>query len=279
MKKIILLSSVLVMSTIACFAGGDWATSAVLIKLTDSTAYYKLNDQGWTDGSWGSSTAFSGLDFGTPDTLMLLGGAGNAWTDDSPGYDTSSFKIYYRVYQTGGTIGDWSVIDLQNEAYNSGNNRIFDEDSANIDLLSLATAEGTHEYTLEVVMSKNQYYEGGYWNSMIPSGQSTEYSADSAGYTAVFTKTNIVTALQENKSERFNIYSTNQSLVIATALAQSQTATIRIVNLAGQVLAKHNTSLSAGPNEIMSISTLERGLYIVTVETSDYRFNKKIFLK
>lgn len=186
MKRFITLLMVFI-PLFAAIAGGDWATSAVSISKDGGAAYnYKLNDAGWTDGSWGSNTAFDIYDFGTPTSLVLNGGAGNAWTDDSPGYDATSFVIYYRVYLTDQTPGTWSSITLDNLFYSSGNNRIYDKTNANIDILALAETEG--DYTLEVVMSKKQMYGGGEWISMIPGGQGTAYDDATAGYKATFTK-------------------------------------------------------------------------------------------
>lgn len=51
-----------------------------------------LNNEGWTDGDWGSNTAINTYDFGTPTSLVLNGGAGNGWTDDLPGYQAAFTK-------------------------------------------------------------------------------------------------------------------------------------------------------------------------------------------
>lgn len=117
---------------------------------------------------------------------MLNGGAGNAWADGGDYYDATSFVIYYRVYKSSDTPGAWSSISLMNQAYHNGNNYIYDKTDANIDILALASSSGT--YTLEVVMAKNQYWNGGNWNSMVPGGQNVGYDAATAGYKASFTK-------------------------------------------------------------------------------------------
>jgi len=184
MKKIILLLFVLVSST---FAGGGWATSAISVSLNGGSAYnYVLNNEGWTDGSWGSNDAFDSKDFGTVSALVINGASGNAWTDDIPGYTSSSFKLYYRVYLSSGSGGAWTELSLDILAYSSGSNKIYDKTGAVINILGLVSSEpGT--YTLEVVMSKNQFYDGGNWNSMVPGGQAVAYNSATAGYKATFT--------------------------------------------------------------------------------------------
>lgn len=196
-KKItLLLLSMTCLSML--YAGGGWATSAVSITKNSSSAYlYPLNTQeGWTDGDWMLNTEFSAFNFGTPTSLVLNGASANGWTDDTPGYTTASFVLYYRVYKNGTTPGSWSQIALDNLAYNAGNNYVYSKSNANIDILALATLQGTNTYTLEVAMSKNQFYTGGSWNSMIPDGQSTAYASTNAGYKATFVKT-IVTDIKQ----------------------------------------------------------------------------------
>jgi hypothetical protein len=195
MKKITTLFCVLLLAANLVYAGGDWATCAVsLTKDGGAATNYVLNNQGWTDGSWGSNTAFDGYSFDSPTSLVLNGGSGNAWTDDTPGYDGTSFVIYYRVYKSDATPGAWSTIALDFQAYKNGNNYIYDKSNAAIDVLALATLPGTNTYTLEVVMSKNQFYTGGNWNSMVPGGQAVAYNAATPGYKATFTK--VLTAVE-----------------------------------------------------------------------------------
>lgn len=192
------------------FAGGGWATSAVRISVNGASTYnYKLNNEGWTNGDWGSNTSFGDINFGTVTSLVLQGAAGNAWTDDSPGYTAASFKLYYRVYAVGNTPGEWNTMNLDFLAYSIGNNRIYDKSGANIDIMALAgNSSGT--YTLEVAMSKIQFYSGGEWNSMIPGGQATGYSAAVSGYMGTFTiaalpvELSSFTAINEKGSVRLN---------------------------------------------------------------------------
>ena len=140
------------------FAGGGWACCTVGISINNGSLYqYSLANEEWADGEWIFNTPFDAHNFGTPTSLVLNGGIGNAWSDDSPGYTAESFKLFYRVYKTSGTPGSWNQINLDNVNFKNGNNYIYDKTTANIDLLSLANA-GSGIYTLEVVMSKNQFY-------------------------------------------------------------------------------------------------------------------------
>lgn len=210
MKKITsFLVSVIMASSI--YAGGGWATSAVSITKDGGSAYsFQLNDEGWTDGDWISNTVFNNYDFGTPTSLILNGGSGNGWTDDSPGYTSTTFKLFYRVYKSDLTPGAWTQLNLDHEAYRSGNNFIFDKTDAAVDILSLATVNGTNTYVLEVVMSKDQYYTGGNWNSMIPGGQGTAYSDAVSGYKATFVKTNTTTGVENKSLQNLKVSSINQ---------------------------------------------------------------------
>lgn len=212
MKKITSLLCAIILASTSVFAGGGWATSVVSMTKDGGSAYnYKLNDEGWTDGSWGANTAFNLTDFGTPTTLVLNGGSGNGWTDDSPGYDATSFVIYYRVYKNGDTPGIWSSIVLNNHALNSGNNHIYDESDAGVNILALANVSGLNTYTLEVAMSKNQFYTGGNWNSMVPGGQGTAYSDLTAGYKATFTKS-VATGLDQQTKTDVRIIANSGSI-------------------------------------------------------------------
>src|SRR5665647_1846604 len=82
--------------------------------------------------------------------------------------------------------------------------------------MSLANASGTNTYTLEVAMSKNQFYTGGNWNSMVPGGQGTAYSDLTAGYKATFIKS------------------------VATGLDQQTKTDVRIIANSGSIDAKFN---------------------------------------
>lgn len=233
MKKISTLFLVALVTTGFMYAGGGWATSAVSITKDGGTAYkYVLNNEGWTDGDWGSNTAVNNYDFGTPTSLVLNGGAGNGWTDDLPGYDATSFVLYYRVYKSDATPGTWSQIVLDFQAYKSGNNYIYDKMDAAVDLMALATLSGTNTYTLEVAMSKNQFYTGGNWNSMVPGGQAVAYSSAVAGYKATFTKS-ITTGLT-NGSDKAVINGNNGRIEAQFAGA----ATVELYSLTGQLLVK-----------------------------------------
>ncbi|MGE5457260.1 MAG: T9SS type A sorting domain-containing protein [Methanococcaceae archaeon] len=185
MKKTLLISLIFGFSGFL-FAGGGWATCAVHLSVNGSPTYkYILNDEYWTDGDWEINTAFNLNNFGNITTLVLNGASGNGWTDDFPGYDGTSFILFYRVYLNGTAPGAWKSLPLDYQAYRNGNNYIYDKSNAGIDLMALVNkTQGT--YTLEVVMSKNQYYTGGNWNSMVPGGQGTGYSSINEGFKATF---------------------------------------------------------------------------------------------
>ncbi|HRZ98997.1 MAG TPA: hypothetical protein P5084_15685, partial [Paludibacter sp.] len=186
MKKKILLLFLVATNLSFVFAGGNWATSAVSISKDGGSPYlYRLNNEGWTNGTWGSNIDFNTFDFGTPTNLILNGGAGNAWADGGDFYDSNSFVIYYRVYKNGDTPGSWNQVLLPVQSYHVNNDYIYEKTNANIDLLSLATTSSSI-YTLEVVMSKNQMWSGGNYMSMIPGGQATPYNSTNSGYKATF---------------------------------------------------------------------------------------------
>lgn len=196
-KKITLL--LLSMACISMlYAGGGWATSAVVIAKNGGSPYsYPVDTwEGWTNGDWFVNNPLDEFNFGTPTSLVLKGACGNAWSDDYPAYTSTSFTLYYRVYKNGTTPGSWSQIAMDSLFYKNGNNYIYSKTSAKVDLLALATAPGTNTYVLEVAISKIQYYTGGSWKSMIPGGQDVAYSAGNSGYKATFTKT-IVTNLKQ----------------------------------------------------------------------------------
>ncbi len=259
MKKISTLFFVAIVATGFMYAGGDWATSAVSLTKDAGTAYmFVLNNEGWTDGDWGSNTAIDTYDFGTPTSLILNGAAGNAWTDDVPGYDATSFVLYYRVYKSDATPGDWSQIALNVQSYKNGNNYIYDKLDAAVDLIALATLSGTNTYTLEVAMSKNQFYTGGNWNSMVPGGQAVEYSNTVPGYKATFTKS-ITTGLT-NQSDKAVITGNNGRIEAQFA----GVATVEVYSLAGQMLAKESVENQFSMNA-------NQGIYMLRINGNTHK--------
>ncbi len=255
MKKIITLLAVVALTINFSFAGGGWGTSAISLTLNSDPAYnYVLNNEGWTDGSWGSNTAFNAFDFGTPSALMLNGGSGDGWTDDSPGYNETSFKIYYRVYESASAPGDWASIDLSNQAYHSTNNYIYDKSDAAIDILSLATLSGTNTYTLEVVMSKNQFYDGGNWNSMVPGGQAVGYDSSIAGYKATFIKNNTSTGAISPVDNAVKIF-THSGKIVAEL---SEASNVDLYAITGQLICTEK-STSQFSREV------ESGTYLIRI--------------
>lgn len=232
MRRLFTTIAVVLFATGLLFAGGGWATSAISITKDGGTAYsYPIDlEEGWTDGDWILNTIFEGKNFGSPTSLILNGGYGNGWTDDSPGYTSASFILYYRVYKNGTTPGSWSQIALDNQYYKTGNNYIYSKTNANVDILALATLPGTNTYTLEVTMSKNQFYTGGNWNSMIPSGQATAYNANNAGYKATFTKS--ITTKLINLITKTTVKCNNRNI----SAQFSGNAKVELYSLSGQLL-------------------------------------------
>ena len=261
MKRIITLLSLVALFGFSVYAGGGWATSAVSVTKDGGSAYlYVLNNEGWTDGDWGSNTAFNAYSFGTPTSLVLNGGKGNAWTDDSPGYDATSFIIYYRVYKSDTAPGSWQTINLDFLAYSSGSNKIYDKTNASIDILSLATIEGTHTYSLEVVMSKKQMYTGGEWLSMVPGGQGTAYDAANAGYIATFTKTTVYTGTENLPGKGVKIYSTNK----AVRAEFTGNAHIELFSITGQLIKSVNATNNFS-------SAVHPGIYMLRINGATHR--------
>ena len=194
MKKTLLFLFGLFFIVMTASAGGGWADCAVNLTKDGGASYlYSLGNETWASGDWILNDSFDGYNFGTPSSLVLNGGVGNAWTDDTPGYTATSFVMYYRVYKSTSTPGSWSQIALDNVNPQNGLNYVFDKTTAGIDVLALATDAGT--YILEVAMSKNQFYAGGNWNSMIPGGQAVAYDPSNSGYKATFTKSASIATL------------------------------------------------------------------------------------
>jgi len=259
MKKISTLFLAVLLANFALFAGGGWANSVVSITKDAGTAYrYVLNNEGWTDGDWGTNTAFSNYDFGSPTSLILNGGAGNAWTDDTPGHDATSFVLYYRVYKNDATPGAWSQIALDVQSYKVGNNYIYEKTNAAIDILALANLGGTNTYTLEVAMSKNQMYTGGNWVSMIPGGQAVAYSNTVAGYKATFTKS--ITTLLNNTSENSIIVGKNGTINAKF----SGVANVELYSAAGQLI-------TATKAENQFVRNIDKGFYFLRINGTTHK--------
>lgn len=258
-----LLTVLFILATNA-FAGGGWATSAVSITKNNGSPYlYPLNrEEGWTDGDWELNIPFDSYNFGTPTSLILNGGDGNGWSDDTPGYTTSSFVLYYRVYKVGTTPGSWSQIALDNQSYKSGMNYIFNKTNAAVNILALATTPGTNTYTLEITMSKNQLYTGGNWNSMIPGGQTIAYNSATAGYKATFTKS-FTSGLQKTTQD-VKVYGVN-NLVKAIF---SGTAEIELSSISGQLINK-TTATNQYTKEV------KPGIYLLRINGETHKVQVK----
>jgi hypothetical protein len=262
MKKITTLFFALLFAVTIAHAGGNWASTAVSITKDAGTAYlYLLNNEGWAkpDGNnYSANTALNAFDFGTPSSLVLNGGAGCGWADGGDWYDGTSFVIYYRVYVSTETPGGWSQFALPNQTYSTGNDRRFDKSDANIDIFALATVGGTNTYTLEVVMSKNQFYTGGSWLSMVPGGQSVAYNSATAGYKATFVKS-ITTKLDQQKT-KFTISTENGNIKVNV----DGTTNVQLYTMAGQLIR----SASAMNQFTQSVKT---GVYFLKVNGETHK--------
>lgn len=259
MKKISTLLFALVVANCFIFAGGDWADCAVSVTKDGGELYsYSFANADWADGIWVLNTVFSGYDFGTPASLVLNGGIANAWTDDTPGYTTESFILYYRVYKFDATPGSWSQIAIDNLIQKNGNNYVYDKTNSAVDLLALATVSGTNTYTVEVAMSKNQFYTGGNWNSMIPGGQAVAYSNTVAGYKATFIK---------SITTDFKSLSQNATVIIKNNTIDAQfsdDANVGLYSLAGQLISE-----SVATNHF--IQPVNKGIYLLRINGETHK--------
>jgi len=259
MKKLFTTLVIVLFATGFTYAGGGWADCAVNLTKDGGESYlYSLANESWADGIWVLNTGFDGYSFGTPTTLVLNGGLSNGWTDDYPGYTVTSFILYYRVYKLNATPGSWSQIALDNVNLKNGNNYVFDKTTSNINILGLATDPGTNTYVLEVAMSKNQYYTGGNWNSMIPGDQSIAYSSAVAGYKATFTKS-VTTGISKIES----------SLKISTLSGKIAAnfdgkARVELFTSTGQLI-----SSTTAENEFSR--TVKSGVYLLRVDGQSHK--------
>jgi len=259
MKKIITTLVVVLFATGFTFAGGGWADCAVSVTKDNGELYsYSLGNENWADGIWVLNSTFDGYSFGTPTSLVLNGGIANAWTDDFPGYTTTSFILYYRVYKTTATPGSWSQIALDNVNLKNGNNYVFDKATSNINLLALATVPGTNTYVLEVAISKRQYFTGGSWNCMIPGDQSVAYSSAVAGYKASFTKS-ITTDMSKIESS-LKIY-TETGKITANFDGKAQ---VQLFTSTGQLISSTNAQ-----NEFSK--TVKSGVYLLRIDGQSHK--------
>ena len=254
MKKQIQLLFVLLFMISGIHADGGWGTSYVSLTKDRGGEYkYVLNQESWSDyPQYMTNTVFDQHDFGTPASLILNGASGNAWADKGDYYDNTSFILYYRVYPQGTTPGAWLSVPLNVLAYNVGNNSIYEKTFSAIDILALATIQGTNTYIVEVTMSKNQKWEGGNWNCMIPEGQGTAYDTATQGYKAFFTKS-ITTNIQHADNQ--------QKIVIENGMLHASfpnKSKVELLSLSGQMLHQ-KTATNEFEHEVKS------GIYLLRV--------------
>lgn len=200
MKKLSTLLCAILLASSFVSASGYWAKSFVTVTSNGTLYNYGIaTNQTWTcDNNWVSNTAFDAFDFGTPTTLILNGGYGEAGCYGADDFiDASSFVLYYRAYSTTGTAGSWNSIPLNNLFYSYGDrltgtstlNSIYNNVSAEVDLRALVgNAAGT--YYLEVVLAKTQYWQTTASTWITSNGdQNTAFvlGTTSTGYKAKFT--------------------------------------------------------------------------------------------
>lgn len=218
----------------AVFAAGDWANVAAILNANGTGATnYLLYNAGWSvNVNLNNATAYSGYNFGNVTSLTLNGGIGAGWADNGDYYNGSSFVLYYRVYLTTATPpSTWSNIPISTQTYQNGNNWEFTTSNANIDILNaVGNVAGT--YNLEIVMSKDQFYTGGDWNSMVPGGQSVQYSASNAGYIATFTIPGIGTGVASTPSDDFKWNVNNHTLTIQSP----NKGIVEVFSVSGQLI-------------------------------------------
>lgn len=148
-------------------ASGIFQTYAILNVNGGGNSYYHggINSDG-------SSNNFNGRDFMSPTTLILNGGEMKTFKNGIS--DVFGAKINYRVYKSGATPGTFTEIDLPFAQDLGGGDQRWDNTSSNIDLMALATSNGT--WVIEV-----------FWRA--PSSDGDHFDSDNGNnFTATFTQ-------------------------------------------------------------------------------------------
>jgi len=268
MKKIFIfltLSLVLFLAnTIAAYADGDWANVAAILNVSnsDSTNYllYRNKDDWSVHVNLSTSILLDGHDFGNVTSLTLNGGIGGGWANNGDYYNGNSFVLYYRVYATSANPpSTWSNIPISNQTYQSGNNWEFTTDNAAVDLLQqVNNAPGT--YYVEITMSKDQFYSGGDWNSMVPGGQSVAYNPASAGYKATFTIQGPATGVVTPGSTPVQWNVSNRMLTVK----MSNRGFVEVFTMSGQLIDKQEVNGNYS-------HLLSPGIYIVKANGETFK--------
>jgi hypothetical protein len=269
MKKIFIfltLSLVLFLAnTIAAYADGGWANVAAILNVNNSGATnYLLYNAAWNvNVNLSSATPLDGHDFGNVTSLTLNGGIGAGWASHDKGdyYNGNSFVLYYRVYATSATPpSTWSNIPISTQTfYDKNNNWEFTTNNAAVDLLQqVSNAPGT--YYVEITMSKDQFYNGGDWNSMVPGGQSVAYSPDSAGYKATFTIQGPATGVVTPGSTPVQWNVSNRMLTVK----MSNRGFVEVFTMSGQLIDKQEVNGNYS-------HLLSPGIYIVKANGETFK--------
>jgi hypothetical protein len=264
-KNFIFLTLSLVLflaNTIAAYADGDWADVAATLNVNNSgsTNYLLYKTNWYANVNLSSATPLDGYDFGNVTSLTLNGGIGAGWANDYNYYDGTSFVLYYRVYATSATPpSTWSNIPISTQTYQSGNNWEFTTNSAAVDLLQqVSNAPGT--YYVEITMAKNQYWNSGNWNSMVPGGQSVAYSPDSAGYKATFTIQGPATGVVTPGSTPVQWNVSNRMLTVK----MSNRGFVEVFTMSGQLIDKQEVNGNYS-------HLLSPGIYIVKANGETFK--------
>ena len=174
MKRILFCLALLGFAAGASAAVG-WNNSYVYVwPGVDPDVYYDLNG---TD----QSANFHGADLGDFSVLgsLFLNSQLNAWADGDDYYTSTSFSLYYRVYENGDTPPGWSHADSTSITSQGGSNWQAYTPGVNV-------VEGlpAGDYLLDVFAYKIHYWDtagGGSWEERI-----WRDGVDNQPYTAEF---------------------------------------------------------------------------------------------
>lgn len=157
-------------------AGGDGPQTVSVIKDGGAAVSYKINDQNWwgnslcngndanysnlndrsktpaENGPNGAIDNFAGIDFGTPASLLLDGGAMISWGGE---YTTSTYTLKYRVYLENTTAPAWTEAFKVNTLVGQINadDRRYEVTGEAVNVMETAVVPGT--YNFEVLLTVN----------------------------------------------------------------------------------------------------------------------------
>lgn len=271
MKKHFTLFCAIFLASSFASASGYWARSFATVTSGGTLYNYSIaTGLTWTcDNNWATNTAFEAYDFGTPTTLVLNGGYGEAGSYGVDDYiDATSFTLYYRAYSISGTGGNWGSIALNNLFYSTGSratatstlNSIYNNVSAGIDVLGLVgNTAGT--YYLEVILAKSQYWQTPASVWLTSNGdQNTAFvqSTASTGYKAKFIVSGTSAISEASKSLKI---SSEPGMIKAEFQG---VAHIELFNVSGQKIRSVNAD-----NHFSE--TVKAGVYLLRVNGETHK--------